>query len=114
MLLHSLEMLAVVVPPLQEHVLRVIAEGVTNVVRHAQAQHVWIRFTQEDEVQAIEVRDDGTGFDPGAEASRQGHYGLIGLRERAHLLGGRLEITSAPGAGTTMRFSLPRHPGGEN
>jgi NarL family two-component system sensor histidine kinase YdfH len=110
----DLELLSAVSPPLQEHVSRIIKEGVTNVVRHAQAQHVWIRFTQEDTLKTIEIRDDGIGFDPGDDVVRQGHYGLVGLQERARLLGGRLEMTSAPGAGTTMRFSLTRSPGGEN
>ena len=110
----DLEMLGAVAHPLQEHVLRVIAEGLTNVARHAQAHHVWIRFIQEDEVQTIEIRDDGIGFDPGAEAARQGHYGLVGLREWAHLLGGHLEMTSAPGSGTTMRFLVPRPTEREN
>lgn len=96
-------------PALHEHVLRMVSEGLTNIARHAQAQQAWIRATRTDEMLSIEIRDDGAGFDPAVVDRQTGHYGLPGLRERAHLVGGLLEIQSAPGAGTTLRFALPRH-----
>ena len=55
----------------------------------------------------IEVGDDGIGFDPANVDGRDGHYGLLGLRERAHTLGGEVEIQSKPGRGTVLIFSLP-------
>ena len=77
-----------------------------KVARHAQACQAWVCVTEKDELLVIEVRDDGVGFEP-TVISQQGHYGLIGLRERARLLGGQLTIISAPGKGTSMRVLLP-------
>jgi NarL family two-component system sensor histidine kinase YdfH len=89
-----------------ESVARSVAEGLMNVARHAQACQVWVCVAEKDELLVIEVRDDGVGFEP-TVISRQGHYGLIGLRERARLLGGQLTVMSAPGKGTSMRVLLP-------
>ena len=98
-------------PPFHEHILRFIGEGLANIARHAQARHVWITASRANEILHIELRDDGTGFDPAAVTRQPGHYGLLGLRERAYLLAGDLEIQSAPGAGTRICFSFPLHPG---
>jgi len=54
----------------------------------------------------VEVRDDGVGFDPAAGDAR-GHYGLLGLRERARLAGGSLDVHNGPDGGVTLRLSLP-------
>jgi NarL family two-component system sensor histidine kinase YdfH len=89
-----------------EHALRAVAEGLTNVARHAQATQAWVRLSSAGDRLEIQVRDDGIGFDP-ATAAQAGHYGLLGMRERARLAGGRLEIVSSPGTGTTLRLSLP-------
>jgi NarL family two-component system sensor histidine kinase YdfH len=56
----------------------------------------------------LEIGDDGTGFDPTSVIGQTGHYGLVGLQERAHLAGGQLSILSAPGQGTRVRLSLPK------
>jgi NarL family two-component system sensor histidine kinase YdfH len=90
-----------------EHALRVISEGVTNVARHARACQVWVSLTQELDGYRLEVRDDGVGFDLAAAPTHTGHYGLLGLRERARLLGGTLELRSTPGEGTTLRLLFP-------
>lgn len=90
-----------------EHALRAVAEGLTNVARHAQAQQVGVRAAEDGAWLTIEVRDDGAGFDPEAALSRAGHYGLLGLRERARLAGGTLEIDSAPGEGARLILCLP-------
>jgi NarL family two-component system sensor histidine kinase YdfH len=58
----------------------------------------------------ITVQDDGQGFDPASSELHTGHYGLLGLRERAHLVGGSLSLSSTPGAGTTLRFRVPLAP----
>jgi NarL family two-component system sensor histidine kinase YdfH len=89
----------------REHVLRAVTEGLTNIARHAQAQHAWVNVRNADGKLIIELRDDGRGFDPATIPP--GHYGLLGIRERARLACGALEITSAPGAGTTLRLQLP-------
>jgi NarL family two-component system sensor histidine kinase YdfH len=90
-----------------EHVLRVISEALENVARHAQAQRVCIHALVEQTTLTVEIRDDGCGFDPAAVARQAGHYGLLGLRERARLMGGALEIVSTRGKGTVLRLSLP-------
>jgi NarL family two-component system sensor histidine kinase YdfH len=107
----NIEALSSVPPSLRTHVLRMISEGLTNVAHHAQAQHVWVSATYEshntDKRLLIEVRDDGNGFDPEVVARQVGHYGLIGLRERARLMGGSLEIHSKPDKGTTLQLRIP-------
>jgi signal transduction histidine kinase len=77
-----------------------------NVGRHAEATTVWIRLYLSDGCLLIEVVDDGVGFDAEA-AVRPGHYGIIGLKERARLTGGHFSIESAPESGTTARPRLP-------
>jgi two-component system, NarL family, sensor histidine kinase YdfH len=98
-------------PPLpddiREHALRVVSEGLTNVARHAQASQVWIRLASSDDGLEVEVRDDGVGFDPAVAAAQSGHYGLLGMRERARLAGGTLVVESAPGKGTVLRLCVP-------
>jgi NarL family two-component system sensor histidine kinase YdfH len=88
--------------------MRAVREGLTNVARHAQAAQVWVRVVCRDQMLAVEVQDDGIGFEPPALTTRAGHYGLTGLREQARLAGGALDVTSAPGAGTTIRLCIPR------
>ena len=89
----------------RECALRVVSEALTNIARYAHAQHAAISLRPIDESLGIEVRDDGVGFDPAQIGT--GHYGLIGLRERARLIGGTLNIESAPGQGTTLKVQLP-------
>ena len=90
-----------------EHTVRVVAEALANVARHAQANHVWVGGVETEEWLEIEVRDDGVGFDPAAITTESGHYGLIGMRERARLAGGTLAIDSVPGTGTRLLLRLP-------
>ena len=93
--------------PFHESLLRVIGEGLTNIARHARARQVWITASRMNELIRLDLQDDGVGFDPAAVAEQPGHYGLLGLRERARLLHGDLEIQSEPGAGTRICFSFP-------
>lgn len=97
---------------LSEPIKRSVAEGLLNIARHAQASQVWVCVTECDQELAIEVRDNGIGFDPAA-LPQQGHYGLLGLRERARLLGGRFALFTVPGEGTTLRIFLPAGRHGE-
>lgn len=79
---------------------RIAQEALTNAVRHAQARHIrLVLVTQPGEVQ-LTIEDDGRGFD--AEQIPKDRYGLIGLNERARLLGGTLELQSSPGEGTRV------------
>ena len=92
--------------PNSEHAVRCVSEGLTNVTRHARASRVWVTITEADGRVTITIRDDGQGFEADAGVP-VGHYGLLGLRERARLAGGELMVESEPGAGTTLRMSLP-------
>lgn len=91
-----------------EQVLRVISEGLTNIARHAQARQVWVNANASMELIEIEVRDDGIGFDPARVVNVPGHYGLIGLRERARVIKGQIDVVSTPGQGTCMCLQMPR------
>jgi signal transduction histidine kinase len=79
---------------------RIVQEALSNVARHARACHVEVTLTAQDVDLEVTVRDDGIGFD--VERLRTG-LGLLGMGERAELAGGRLDIESAPGTGTTVR-----------
>lgn len=100
------------IPKLQgeaaQQVLRVAQEAVANSVRHARAHKVFVSLcTQGQEVRLL-VRDDGCGFDPKTTFSTlQGHFGLIGMRERAARVGGRLVVESVPGVGTQIEMFVP-------
>lgn len=80
---------------------RVTQEAVTNVVRHANASRVDVILTIRDKKLIVIVEDDGVGFDP-QQVPAEGHLGLIGVQERADMIGGKLVIESAPGKGTTL------------
>lgn len=88
-----------------EHLLRLTREGLTNIARHAQASQVWIQAGIESAMITFVIEDNGIGFDPALVAT--GHYGLLGLRERARLMHGHLLVESKPGQGTTVRLCLP-------
>lgn len=103
----DLDALVFVPAALCEQVLRAMKEGLTNVVRHAQAHYVWIEVSRREGMLVVEIRDDGIGFDPTIVETSPGHYGLLGLRERTLLVGGDFSITSVPGAGTTLRLHFP-------
>src|SRR5450756_503163 len=81
-------------------------EALTNVTRHAQAGHVGILLEQRDDRVTAIIEDDGVGFDP-EEARRRGRLGLLGMSERATMLGGKLTIESSPGKGTTVFVDIP-------
>jgi len=88
---------------------RVAQESLSNISKYAQAQHVSVQlFVAVGEV-TLEVSDDGVGFDPGMLQATPG-FGLRGLIERARGFGGWAEISSAPGRGTTVMFSVPINP----
>lgn len=93
-----------------DHARRAVAEGLTNIARHAQANNIWLRLGESDGMLEIALRDDGVGFDPSVEVG--GRFGLVGLRERARLAGGSLEVISEPDAGTILTLILPLEDGG--
>jgi signal transduction histidine kinase len=95
------------VPPgVASHLFRIAQEGVTNALKHAQARKVEIILGFKPTGVELCVNDDGCGFDPQAAAAN-GHFGLRGLKERAHALDAELLLDSKPGQGTHVRLTIP-------
>jgi len=86
-------------------VFRIVQESLTNVARHAKAQCVEVFFARKGTHYSLFIRDDGVGFDP--EKVPEKHLGLVGIRERALMIGGKACIVSAPGSGTGIRVTFP-------
>jgi signal transduction histidine kinase len=86
-------------------VYRIVQEALTNIVKHAGARHISVVLSQRGETLSVLVEDDGCGFD--ARVQRDGGFGLVAMKERLTLVGGRIEIESAAGAGTTLRTTIP-------
>jgi signal transduction histidine kinase len=92
----------------ENNLLRIGQEAITNAVRHARAHAIVAELRFEPGRVRLAVRDDGSGFDADSTLyAGTGHFGLIGMRERAKRIGGRLTIESAPGAGSTVTVELP-------
>lgn len=85
---------------------RIVQEALTNISRHAEASRVRIALKHVGGSLTLEIEDNGRGM-PLESGSAPGHFGLIGIRERAYLFGGDMRITSKPGAGTTIVITLP-------
>ena len=79
-------------------------EALSNIAKHSGAERARVEISESGGRIAIEVRDEGEGFDPG-EPGRG--FGLVGMRERVELAGGTLEISSSPGTGTRVTATLP-------
>jgi len=86
---------------------RIVQESLTNVVKHARARHVSILLARRDGAVKALVEDDGQGFDSSRGLGVDQGFGLVGMRERLALLGGRLEVESGPAAGTTIAAEVP-------
>jgi signal transduction histidine kinase len=93
-------------PAVEKGLLRIAQEALGNALRHAGAARVELVLDVRDSRAALRVRDDGAGFDPEEAAARSRRLGLTSMRERAEALGGRLEIDSAPGRGTTVAVEV--------
>jgi signal transduction histidine kinase len=89
---------------IEDAVYRLVQEALHNAVQHSEAERVTVEVVEEGEVLRLCVRDDGRGFDP--DAPTEG-FGLLGMRERADLAGGKLDLTSVPGGGTTIVAVVP-------
>ena len=83
-------------------IFRIAQEALRNVEHHAQAEHVAVTVRYTDHKIAVDIVDDGSGFvtTPTTDFAATGHLGLLGMRERAETLGGKLDIDSTPGKGT--------------
>jgi signal transduction histidine kinase len=85
-------------------ILRIAQEALQNALKHAHAARIAVRLRADGGLLLLEVEDDGVGFDPNAPGTRSRQLGLTSMEERAHRLGGTLEIRSVRGAGTTVRL----------
>jgi signal transduction histidine kinase len=88
----------------------IIQESVNNALKHAQAEHIWVRLKQTATTLEATIQDDGRGFDlrkVQASYDQRGSFGLLNIEERAQLIGGMAELFSAPGQGTTVRVLVP-------
>ncbi|HRK91643.1 MAG TPA: sensor histidine kinase [Anaerolineales bacterium] len=92
-------------PETVDHAMNILGESLTNISRHAQASKVKVTFFIQNQTLELEVRDNGKGFDVKQET--KGHYGLVGLHERARLTGGMLSIESDAN-GTCVQFIVGR------
>jgi signal transduction histidine kinase len=98
------------VPETELVLYRIVQEALNNVVKHSRASSVRVCIEFSDQDTAIRVEDDGAGFVVPERASDlvgAGHYGLMGMQERAQLIGARLTLRSQPGEGTTVEARLP-------
>jgi signal transduction histidine kinase len=93
---------------MEQHLLRIAQEAVANVIKHAGASRIGIKLDMEARKLYLRIRDNGRGFEtPDVFSTRGGHFGLIGMRERAERLGGELKLASNPGEGTEVEVTVP-------
>jgi signal transduction histidine kinase len=92
----------------EQQLLRIAQEAMTNVLKHAAASKMWVQLRIEARRLFLRIVDNGRGFEQqDAFSSQGGHFGLIGMRERAERLGGELRLASQPGGGTEVEVKVP-------
>ena len=95
-------------PIVRDEVFRIASEAVRNACSHAVPQHIEVELRYDERQFRLRVRDDGKGFDPQIPTKgRPGHFGLHGMHERAHLVGGKLTVWTARGTGTEIELGIP-------
>ncbi len=90
---------------------RIVQEALSNSIRHAQAKTITLRMQFEADRLWVKFYDDGVGFNPPKrprDLGAKGHFGLMGMYERADLIGARMELNSSPGSGTEFQIEIPR------
>ena len=96
--------------PLEAAIFRIVQEATTNALKYSQAPEVEVRLWRDARDLCVAITDCGVGFDPNripTQPDQGTHMGLVGIRERARLWGGRCTITSRPGVGTRVQVSIP-------
>lgn len=97
-------------PDVEYNLLRIVREAVNNAVKHAGAHVIEVALRSTRDAIIVSVKDDGSGFSAeDAAAPGPGHYGIIGMKERASQIGAVLDLVTEPGAGTTITLTLPAH-----
>ncbi|WP_254053664.1 sensor histidine kinase [Singulisphaera sp. GP187] len=95
--------------PVEHNLLRIAQETITNALKHAEPCMIQIQLSYDPEAVSLRIQDDGRGFETdGPAAVKLGHFGLIGVRERARKMGAQLELSSELGQGTTIKVTVPR------
>jgi len=97
-------------PDLERAIVRIVGEALRNVAQHAGAKNTTVTLNYGDDAVIVTINDDGAGFDAkttGPIAEAHGHFGLLGMRERAEAVGGTLALESAPGTGTMVIATVP-------
>lgn len=96
-------------PLVRDEAYRIAAEALRNAIRHAEAGRIEVDIRYDEQNLRVRIRDDGKGIDPGVldQGHAPGHWGLRGMRERAKLLGGNLEVWSKVGEGTEVELTVP-------
>jgi len=92
-------------PDVEQTIYRVAQESIENIVKHSQAKSFSVRLENDGHVTTLTIQDDGFGFDPQGKEST-GHFGLVGMRERAELAGGKLKVRSENGNGTKIVLTI--------
>jgi two-component system, NarL family, sensor kinase len=92
-------------PSVEAALYRICQEALTNVARHAEVGRATVRLVATPDQVRLVVEDDGRGFD--ASEVSEGSHGIVGMRERAEVLGGSLQVRSEPGAGTRIEATVP-------
>ena len=93
---------------LAQNILRIAQEAVTNSVKHSRAEMVWVQLESQPSALRLRVKDDGSGFElPKTFHMSGGHFGILGMGERAQRFGGEFKIQSRPGAGTEIEVTVP-------
>lgn len=90
-----------------EHTLKILGEALANVEKHAHAKHLSIKIHQHHNQLHMTIEDDGVGFSTKQIEKSNGKYGLLGMKERVRLLGGKIKINSTPGNGTKLMIIVP-------
>lgn len=101
-------------PEVEITLFRVIQEAVSNIARHSRAENVFVIFKVRDDIIHVEIEDDGIGFDPDGISARGLHdrssnrgLGILGMKERAFLINGKIDVCSLPGLGTRIVIHIP-------
>ena len=96
-------------PTLQDEIYRIAREALGNAFQHSKAHKIEAEITYGESTFRLRIRDDGSGIDPNVRdlGGRTGHWGLTGMRERAQMLGGELQVWSREGAGTEVDLTIP-------
>ncbi len=110
LLLHVASISLRAFPDLQDQLLRMAREAISNAIRHAQASTLELRLFLDSSYMYLMIRDDGIGITEKDDKVPDGHFGLVGLRERASEIGGHIEFSSQAGKGTLVSITIPFPP----